>query len=130
MRAHEFLKEGSSIPKNHADSTPDMRSHKHLDNSSPYAPWRFSAHFLGGADGKNPYEHQPEREGPSGQALVTVSYTPEEEAMVRQAERAFGSAAGANNLSSRGSKESDDTHKVSPIGGFRGHGSGNKKKTK
>ena len=120
MRAKEFVTEGS-LPDTQADATPDMRSHPKLDNSSPYLPWRFSAHFLSGADGKNPYEHKPEKFGPNGQALVTVGYTPEEDAMIRQAEKAFGTEAYAKNLTSRGSSESPQIQKRSPIQGFRGY---------
>jgi hypothetical protein len=120
MRAQEFIKE-EALPKSHADATPDMRKHPGLDNSSPYAPWRFAAHYLAGADGKNPYEHEPSKEGPSGQKLVTVGYTDAEDAMIRQAERKFGSQARATNLTSRGSGESSDTHKTSPLKGFKGY---------
>ena len=52
MRAQEFIVEAERLPKSHADATPDMRKHPGLDNSSPYAPWRFAAHFLAGADGE------------------------------------------------------------------------------
>ena len=120
MRAKEFVNE-SSLPKTHADATPDMRKHPGLDNSSPYLPWRFSAHFLAGADGKNPYEHQPSKFGPNGQALVTVGYTDVEDAMIKQAEKAFGSEAHASNLTSRGSGEAAEIHKTSPVKGFKGY---------
>lgn len=121
MRACEFIVEDSKIPKDQLAATPDLRKHPNLDNSSPYDPWRFSAHFLPGADGKNPYEHKPERHGPTGQALVTASYTPEEAAMIDQAEKAFGSKASHKKLSSQHSVESDEVHKVSPMNGFKGY---------
>jgi hypothetical protein len=105
-----------------------MIAHPNLDNSSPYAPWRFAGHFLAGADGKNPYEHVPEKEGPNGQALVTIAYTPEEEAIVRQAEKAFGSGANRKRTTSAGSKEPGDVHKTSPVKGFSGYETKSKKK--
>lgn len=120
MRAREFIAE-ESLPKSHVDATPNMRRHPGLDNSNPYDPWRFGAHFLAGADGKNPYEHTPSKHGPSGQKLVTVGYTDEEDAMIKQAEKAFGAEARASNLTSRGSGETDDVHKVSPVKGFKGY---------
>ena len=107
MRAKEFVNE-SSLPKTHADATPDMRRHPGLDNSSPYAPWRFAAHYLAGADGKNPYEHKPSKEGPAGQKLITIGYTDVEDAMIKQAEKAFGSKAHRKGLTSRGSKEPNE----------------------
>lgn len=121
MRAREFVAEDSKIPKSHLAATPDLRKHPKLDNSSPYDPWRFSAHFLPGADGKNPYEHEPNRHGPTGQALVTASYTPEEAAMIDQAERAYGSKASHKKLSSSDSKEADFVNRASPVQGFGGY---------
>jgi hypothetical protein len=120
MRAKEFIREfvdrnNDGIPDNQQAAAPGMRSHHNLDNSSPYAPWRFAAHFLAGADGKNPYEHEPAKQGPNGQALVTVSYTPEERAMVKQAEQAFGIEASPTALTPDGSSEVGDTYKVSPV---------------
>ena len=122
MRAREFVTEASKIPKSQVSAVPGMNTHPNLDNSSPYAPWRFAAHFLAGADGKNPYEHMPEREGPSGQALVTVAFSSEEDAMIRQAEKAFGIEAKRLQLTPPGSKELDTTHKTSPIRAFKGYG--------
>ena len=121
MRATEFIIEASSLPNNQVATTPNMRAHPSLDNSSPYAPWRFAGHFLAGADGKNPYEHMPEKEGPSGQALITVGYSDEEEAMIKQAEKAFGAKAHAKQLTTKGSGEPTDTNKSSPVKGFKGY---------
>jgi hypothetical protein len=127
MRAKEFITE-SGFPAGQEDATPDMISHPSLDNSSPYAPWRFSGHFLAGADGKNPYEHMPDREGPSGQALVTVAYTNAEDAMIKQAEKAFGQKAHRKALTSRGSKEPNDINRNSPVKSFAGYETKSKKK--
>jgi len=122
MRAREFVTEASKIPKSQVSAVPGMNTHPNLDNSSPYAPWRFAAHFLAGADGKNPYEHMPQKEGPSGQALVTVAFSSEEDAMIRQAEKAFGIEAKRLQLTPPGSKELDTIQKVSPVKGFKGYG--------
>lgn len=121
MRAREFITERSKLPDSHISATPGMNRHPHLDNSSPYAPWRFAAHFLAGADGKNPYEHQPNVEGPSGQTLVTVAFSSEEDAMIRQAEKAFGIEAKRIQMSPPGSYEIDEIYKVSPVTAFNGY---------
>jgi hypothetical protein len=92
-----------------------MNSHPSLDNSSPYAPWRFAAHFLAGANGKDPYEHKPERFGPVGQHLVTVAYSSEEDTMIRQAEKAFGAEARRQSIAGPGSNELPDTYTTSPV---------------
>jgi len=121
VRAKEFISEASKIPKNQIAAVPGMNSHPNLDNSSPYAPWRFAAHFLAGADGKTPYEHMPQKDGPSGQALVTVAFSSEEDAMIRQAEKAFGIEAKRLQLTPPGSKELAEIQKVSPVKGFAGY---------
>jgi hypothetical protein len=121
VRAKDFISEQTKIPASHATATPGMNRHPHLDNSSPYAPWRFAAHFLSGADGKNPYEHHPEKDGPSGQTLVTVAFTSEEDAMIRQAEKAFGAEARRMQMSPPGSSELAEINKVSPVKGFKGY---------
>ena len=120
MRAKEFITE-DVFPGGAQDATPDMVSHPSLDNSSPYAPWRFAGHFLAGADGKNSYEHVPDREGPSGQALVTVAYTDVEDAMIKQAEKAFGSKAHRKGLTGRGSKEPNEINTQSIVTKFKGY---------
>ena len=129
MRANEFIKE-SKIPMTQQSATPGMDGHLQLDNSSPYAPWRFAAHFLGGADGKNPYEHEPDKEGPSGQSLVTVAYSQADADIINQAERAFGSAARSKQLTPKGSTEPHDTHKTSPMMAFSGYEKKSKKSKK
>ena len=100
------------IPDSHRTATPGIKSHTSLDNSSPYAPWRFAAHFLGGANGKDPYEHEPSKEGPNGQSLMTVSYSDGDEAIISQAEKAFG--VKATRLSPPGSSETKEVNSVSP----------------
>ena len=115
MRAKEFITETNTIPKNQQSAVPGMVSHPHLDNSSPYHPWRFAAHFLAGADGRNPYEFMPDRDGPNGQSLVTVAFTSEEDAMLRQAEKAFGSEAKRLSLSPPGSREMPDVNVKSTV---------------
>ena len=54
-------------------------------------------------------------------SYLGISYTDEEDAMIRQAEKAFGSQARAKDLTTRGSNEPDYVVKVSPIKGFKGY---------
>lgn len=112
---YQQLYEAEKIPASHESATPGMSSHPNLDNSSPYAPWRFAAHFLAGANGKDPYDHKPERNGPNGQHLVTVAYSSEEDTMIRQAEKAFGAEARRQAISGPGSNELSDTYTTSPV---------------
>ena len=104
------------IPDSHQSSTPGLRTHHKLDNSSPYHPLRFAAYFLGGAgapDGK--YHHEPKRDGPNGQSLITSAYSEGERAILDQAAKAFGPLADHIKLSPDGSTEVSDTHKISPV---------------
>jgi hypothetical protein len=105
------------IPDSHQSATPGLRSHKELNNSDPYYPWRFGALFLSGAgaaDGK--YEHQPVKDGPNGQALITAAYSEGEERILNQAAKAFGPEATNHiKLTPKGSTETDSVHKVSPL---------------
>jgi len=114
MKIKEIITEESHMPDSHINATPGMKNHPNLDNSSPYAPWRFAAHFLSGAgapDGK--YEFEPEKEGPSGQALITVAYTDGEHKILDQAEKAFG--VKSHRLTPNSSSENPETHRTSPM---------------
>lgn len=126
MKIHEIINEDRSsnvgddanndgIPDSHQSATPGMRTHRHLDNSSPYHPWRFAAYFLAGAGDKSgKYEHEPKKDGPNGQSLVAAAYTEGDRAILDQAARAFGSEASYEQLTPNGSTETDTVHKISP----------------
>jgi hypothetical protein len=104
------------IPDSHQTATPGMRSHHKLDNSSPYAPWRFAAYYLAGAGDKSgEYEHEPSKVGPNGQSLVTVAYSDGEKKILDQAAKAFGpEATSYMQLTPQGSTEVDSVYKTSP----------------
>lgn len=104
------------IPDSHQSATPGLRTHPKLDNSSPYHPWRFAAYFLGGAGDKSgKYEHEPNRDGPNGQALIAAAYSKGERDILDQAAKAFGWEANHTKLSPDGSTETKDVHTVSPF---------------
>lgn len=103
------------IPDSHQSATPGMRSHTNLNNSDPYHPWRFAAMFLSGAgDESGKYDHEPIKNGPNGQALVTTAYSKGERAILDQAQKAFGPEASNHiQLTPDGSTEIDSVYKVS-----------------
>jgi hypothetical protein len=122
MKINEIIVEGKAdadndgIPDSQQAATPGMRSHHKLDNSSPYAPWRFAAHFLGGAgDASGEYEHQPEKEGPNGQSLIAVAYSDGDAKILDQATKAFGPEAGYKQLTPNGSSEVESVNNKSPV---------------
>jgi hypothetical protein len=129
MRAKEFVFEddGQKIPKSQLNVVPGMKTHPKLDNSSPYAPWRFAALYLGGA-GTGEYEHDPTPDGPIGQALTTVAYSDGDKKIIDQAEKKFG--AKSKQISPNGSIEDPTAHKVSPVTGFKGFNLKSHKKAK
>lgn len=122
MKIKDIIAEGKAdrdndgIPDSQQTATPGLRSHTNLNNSDPYHPWRFGALFLGGAgaaDGK--YEHEPAKDGPNGQSLVTAAYSEGERAILDQAAKAFGpEASNFVQLTPNGSTEVDSVQKVSP----------------
>lgn len=113
MKITEIISESSEIPADQLAATPGMKKHDSLDNSSPYGAYTFAAKFLSGAgaeDGK--YHHEPPKEGPVGQSLVTVAYSDADHAIIDQAEKAFGIKS--KRISPNGSSEYSTVHSVSP----------------
>ena len=106
MRANEFIKEGK-LAKSSRAAAPKLRRHDSLDNSSPYSPWRFGVALAGMPD------YPMDREGPTGQKLVTMSYSKADEEIVAATEKAMG-ATGVD-VTSSGSHETDTVGTVSPV---------------
>jgi len=114
MRANEFIKE-ESMRKSAVASVPGMRVHPGLDNSSPYAPWRFGIALAGSPD------FDMDKEGPTGQKLVTVAYSDADADIIKATEKFMG--AKGNDITTAGSKELDSINTVSPVSAWN-----NKKK--
>lgn len=113
MKINEIITESSTIPDDQLAATPGMKKHVALDNSSPYHAYSFAAKFLSGAGAKDgKFEHEPTKDGPIGQSLVTVAYSDADHAIIDQAEKAFG--AKATRISPNGSSESKSVNNVSP----------------
>jgi len=110
MRAREFIPEAKHTEPLRADTVaaiPSMRKHKHLDNSSPYDPWRFSVALAG-------MPHNPmAKNGPSGQKLVTIAYTKADSEIIDATEKYMG--ASGDDMTTPGSHETDDVGKMSPV---------------
>ena len=88
-------------------SVPGMRKHTGLDNSSPYAPWRFGIALAGSPD------FEMDKIGPTGQSMVTVAYTEADAEIIKAAEKFMG-ASGVN-VTTAGSNETEKVNKVSPV---------------
>ena len=109
MKIIEIINEEGKLPKSHVSAAPGMKKHPGLDNSSPYAPWRFASMFIPSSPD---FEHEPDKLGPSGQALVTAAYSKGDHAIIDAAEKKFGTKS--VRMTPDDSSEQEGTNKVSP----------------
>jgi hypothetical protein len=113
MKCSEIVSEGKGgvagkrgLKADHAHALPHAHYYPELDNSSGYKAYRFGVALAG-------IPHQKaDKEGPTGQKMVTIAYAPEENSMLDAAAAYFGTAK--EELTPPGSTEADDTHKKSP----------------
>ena len=103
MRLFELLDESlgkGKLPKNSRHSIPGARVWPELDNSSPYHMFRMGVAMAGAPDKDMP------KDGPSGQKMVTLAYTPEDEEIALSAGRKLGFKS--EQLTPQGSTEMQD----------------------
>jgi hypothetical protein len=106
MKIRDLLDE-SKLRKGAQAVIPGMRKHDGLDNSSPYAPWRFSVAMAGAPD------YMMDQEGPTGQKLVTMAYSKADSDIIAATEKHFG--AKGTEVTPTGSQETDTTGTQSPV---------------
>ena len=118
MRAKEFVSESKKdFAPDQLDAMPGMEVLPQLDNSNPYHMWRFIV-AAGALDGKgNGYKMA--KDGPLGQKLNTISYTPEDAAIINATAKSLG--LDVKEVSDKKSHEPPDTQSKSPIKGFKGY---------
>ena len=118
MKISEILESRGKgkLPKNARYGIPGARIWPELDNSSPYHSFRMGVAMAG-----SPEKDMP-RDGPSGQKMVTLAYTPEDEEIALSAGRKLGFKS--QKLTSTGSEEMPHVNSKSPIP----HNSGAKRK--
>jgi hypothetical protein len=108
MRAKEFIAENESDFADSAKSAmPNANMWPDLDNSSPYHAFRFGVALAGSPDKIMP------KDGPTGQHMVTVAYTKEEQAILDQTGKRMGFKHKA--ISKPPSEETSDVQKASPV---------------
>ena len=95
------------LPKNSRYGIPGAKIWPELDNSSPYHAFRFGVAMAGSPDKDMP------KDGPTGQKMVTLSYTPEDEEIAASAGRKLGFKS--QQLTPNGSNEMPHINKTSPI---------------
>ena len=115
MRASDFLQEskkkrkkkGEKVDKAYNSAINDARAMPQVDQS--YGLYRFGLLLATAPDKPN-----IQAQGPAGSSSWFVPYTPHEAEMFERV-RKGGNFGGEKRLTSKGSKEPDDTHKASPV---------------
>ena len=91
----------------------NMLQWKDIDNS-PYRSYRFGVSMAGAPD----HLHDMDKVSEKAQMLTTFGYSDVDHEIAKSAGKKLGHKS--KKLSERGSHEPDDTHKVSPVQGFKG----------
>ena len=122
MRANEFISEDIHT-KFHDDQLgpmPGMKRYDGLDNSNPYAMWRFMVAVAGQPKtDKFDTSKALSKNGPIGQKMSTLSYSKADAEILDATARAMGEPG--TEISSQESTEPVTTNKTSPIKGFAGY---------
>lgn len=100
-----LIKEGN-FPKSTLAAVPSMRIHPDLDNSSPYAAYRYGVAMAGGPEGN------AQLNGPVGQKMITLGFSPADDAIIAATDKLMKSKS--KKLSTRSSTESA-TNTKSPV---------------
>jgi hypothetical protein len=120
MRATEFISESSEkkISKRQQEPTKGLNTYGDSEHvSGDYTGYRLGM-AVAGADGKTPLDMKAKSW--VGKKKTTHPYTKEEQDMLKQAYKAVGAEYTDVNSGDMTSKELEDTHKVSPVTGFKG----------
>jgi hypothetical protein len=110
MRANEFIQEGKGrepLRKGSIAGLPGARFYPDLDNSSPYHSYRFGMAMAGAPD------IDMQKEGPTGQKMVTISYSDACDEIVDSAAGHLGFKH--KKLTPKGSNETDNVGTMSPV---------------
>ena len=101
-------KKRDKFPKASRDSIPGMTRYK--DTAAHYYDmYRMGVHMAGSPDD----HHDMADTGPTSNEFVTLAYTDEDQKIIKNSARAMGFKGVG--VSSKGSKETDNTNKVSPV---------------
>ena len=91
-----------------------MKRYDGLDNSNPYAMWRFIVAVAGHPDNTN-----MNTEGPTGSKMVSLAYTQADQDILDATARTMGEVGTV--ISTQASTEPATTNTVSPVIGFGGY---------
>ena len=106
MRASEFIRE-DKLRKGALASIPGAHMYPDLDNSSPYHSYRFGVAMAGAP------EQGMDKDGPSGQHMVTIGYSSACDDITKSTAKKLGFKR--KELTPKGSKETDTVGTMSPV---------------
>ena len=98
MRAKEFIIETEQLRRSAEAAIPDAQFYPALDNSSPYASYRYGIALAGSPD------ETMDRDGPTQSKMLTLAYTDGDAEIINKANKMMGVKGKA--LSSKKSHES------------------------
>ena len=98
MRAKEFIIEADKLRRSAEAAIPDAHFYPALDNSSPYASYRYGVALAG-----SPY-YPMDKNGPTQSKMVTLAYTDGDAEIINQTNKLMGVKGKA--LTSKKSHES------------------------
>jgi hypothetical protein len=131
MRANEFITEGgparSKPHKNHQDTEQGHIIARDVGGYDRVYHQNRLGMAMAMADGKSTKKVKMDTAGPTEKFNSYHPYTDEEHNMLQSALKTIPSEHHTNTKRSK-SKEPDDTHRVSPVLGFKGFGKEKKKK--
>jgi hypothetical protein len=119
VRAREFISEAhEKFSDEQLGPMPGAERYDGLDNSNPYAMWRFivAAAGMGGKDNPHPPLNPL---GPIGQKLSTLAYSTADADILNATAKAMGEKG--TRISTQASEEPTTTNKTSPVKGFKGY---------
>jgi hypothetical protein len=91
-----------------------MKRYDGLDNSNPYAMWRFIVAAAG-----HPGETNMSTKGPTGSKMVSLAYTQADQDILDATARQMGETGTV--ISDMKSSEPESVNTVSPVRGFKGY---------
>lgn len=122
MRAHEFITEAAigKIPAKNDDAMPGVRKARDVGGYDRVYHMNRLSMAMASADGKSTKRPEGMDGGSWAEKYNTIHpYSKEEDNMVKQAMKVVPTDH-KSVVGDRRSKEHDDTHKVSPVTGFKG----------
>jgi hypothetical protein len=84
MRAKEFIIEADKLRRSAEAAIPDAHFYPALDNSSPYASYRYGIALAGSPD------HPMDKNGPTQSKMITLAYTDADAAIINKANKTMG----------------------------------------